>query len=175
MTRISFCAIMACLLIFASCNNDEPAFTEDNLAGTWALVSLEGMDNSVSDFGGTTTTTETQFTLLSSDFQLDFTTDPNEVTGQIGSFTLESTQTTNMGGATVTTQVVTEFTEADATWGINGDVLTFTYPDGQVEVYTILQLNNSTLEIKQELMSEVEFGGGTITTDSESVLLFDRI
>jgi hypothetical protein len=174
MKRLLFLSFLTVALAISSCGDDEPGFTEDNLAGTWALVSSDGTSTTVTTTGGSSSTINTDIAILSSDFQLTFEQNPNKINSQIGEFTIETTQTIDGGGASSSTEVMTQFADNDTSWEIIGDILNLDYANGDQESYIIIELNNSSLKLKQETSVNVNFGGTLIETESETLSVFER-
>ena len=175
MQRFLLLLLFICSLIVVACGDDDDlGITEDNLAGTWLLLSSDGTAVTNSNIAGGMSTINSEFTLLSSDLQITFERNPNVVTGQSGSFTLETTQSMDGSTATTTTEVSNEFSQENAAWTINGDVLTFTFSTGETESHVIEELSNTTLRLRQDVSSEINLGGGVIATESSTITAFER-
>lgn len=153
---------------FSSCGGDDDDNTIDPeaIVGTWDLIDFTGDITTTTTVIGLSSTSEMTITGSEFDFRITFAADntfttegmflTTSLTTENGQTTMQEEEIDNLGGA------------ESGTWTIDGNTLMLSDSTGDDPLYTILQLNNSSCDLRQETMVEIDFLGTLIATEGIS-------
>jgi hypothetical protein len=152
------------LLSVVSCDKDDTSTDQNStgLVGTWQYKSLTCDNGSIlTEAFGTSYSTSFKTKLLSSDYKVVFSKDPNK--GQAsGSITVELQS--NINGQTITQNSKVDAPFGSGTWNLDGSTLTFSSTGQPDQVVEVTKLDANNFEYKQELLIVEEDSGVKTTT-----------
>jgi hypothetical protein len=104
------------------------------------------------------------------DVTTTFTKNPNKIIS-VGTYTI--VMTTSILGQTSTEEYVSDGTEMDGTWTLNGNTLTITTVDGPQEA-TIVEHSATRLKLKIEISESETDQGITTSTELAATYTFEK-
>lgn len=164
-------------LTLASCSNDDnSADISGDILGTWNMESYTYSGTASTSFQGQSINSSFVAEAFNINYQLTFSENPNIVTG-MGDFGITIESTTFGQTETQTINNISSLVPNDqsnsAEWSQSGNQLTFITPE-RTDVFTILELSDSTLRLDLVLNESVEEEGLIINTNIEADIVFTR-
>ena len=161
-------------LIFSNCNNEDDDPSSFSLVGNWQATAISA------DNGRTVTETpiatfETTFTFIGEDLDLNmnFEESPNNFSSE-GTYTQVVTITDSNGSNTQQLQGDELFTAG--TWERSDQNVRVTATDGSTQNLFIVDLNDSSLQLRLIFESTTDLGGGATETQTATIFYtFEKI